>query len=198
MADDEEFHDMASEPAAGRRPAIPAAPAPPVAAKVLRYEAKHAAELDPDKLRDVQAPLLLVLGGLGVEFITAWWHAGTRGVPRAMAEAATDLLVSTAVMLAVVFVAARMRGFKLGPVGSAILKLMAVSLAPSAVMTVASLFAWMIPIFGSLALLGIGFCLYFALLGYFFELDQDDTWYCVIVIFLTKVTLFFTLPWIWG
>ena len=41
----------------------------------------------------------------------------------------------------------------------------------------------------------VGFMLYFALIGTLFELDQDDTWYCVKVIFLLKVILGLALFW---
>jgi hypothetical protein len=37
------------------------------------------------------------------------------------------------------------------------------------------------------------FVLYFALLGALFDLDQGDTWYCVLVIFLVRVAVFFTM-----
>jgi hypothetical protein len=49
---------------------------------------------------------------------------------------------------------------------------------------------------GGLLILGVQFVLYFALLGALFDLDQSDTWYCVIIIFLVYLGVYFLLLWI--
>jgi hypothetical protein len=35
------------------------------------------------------------------------------------------------------------------------------------------------------------FVLYFALLGALFDLDESDTWYCMMVIFLIRLLVYF-------
>ena len=75
-----------------------------------------------------------------------------------------------------------LRQFKLGSFGSAILKLAAISVAPSAVISLFAPILMFIP-FGGLAGLAAEFILYFALLGMFFDLDESDTWFCVWTIF---------------
>ena len=98
------------------------------------------------------------------------------------------LIISTTLMLTAVFIVARQRGFQVGPLGTAILKLLAISLAPAAAMSILALAFQFIPL-GWVANGLIGFCLYFALLGLFFDLDQEDTWYCVMIIFLVNIAV---------
>ena len=50
--------------------------------------------------------------------------------------------------------------------------------------------------FGGLIVWVVEFCLYFALLGVFFDLDESDTWYCVCIIFMVSLAGYFLLPWI--
>lgn len=105
-----------------------------------------------------------------------------------------QLLLGTILMLGAVFFVAKQRGFQVGPLGSAILKLLAISLAPAGLMSLLSPFFEFIPL-GFIANLLIGFCLYFALIGLFFDLDQEDTWYCVMVIFLVNLAVSFAAGW---
>jgi hypothetical protein len=51
---------------------------------------------------------------------------------------------------------------------------------------------------GGLAGLGVQFVLYFALLGALFDLDESDTWYCVWVIFLVRLAVYFVTLWMGG
>jgi hypothetical protein len=100
-------------------------------------------------------------------------------------------------MLIGVLIAAKVRGIKLGPLGTAVLKLAAISVAPSAVALLITPIAMIIP-FGGFGVLLIQFCLYFALLGLMFDLDQSDTWYCVMIIFLINLGIYFLIyfaPW---
>jgi hypothetical protein len=45
---------------------------------------------------------------------------------------------------------------------------------------------------GLLGLAG-NFVLYFALLGALFDLEESDTWYCVWVIFLVRLAVYFAI-----
>lgn len=197
-APDDALYGLTDQPTAAPAPApaaAPAAPLPPnapaavrpVPAKVLQYAGKvpsPIAQLDTDKLKSIHAPLALTVAGLIVLSISAWWHAGMLGLIPTLIQ----LVISTVLMLVAVFIVSRQRGFKVGPLGSAVLKLMAISLAPAAAMSLFSLLLWFIP-FGFIGSLLLGFCLYFALIGVFFDLDQEDTWYCVCVIFLVNLAV---------
>jgi hypothetical protein len=151
-------------------------------------EAKAGPQSDPtEKLVKLQLPLYLLAGGIVVQFLAAWWgQRTTQGALHALRQVGAEILVGTVVMLVAIFIVAKLRGITLGGFWSAVLKLAAVSIAPAAITSMTGIFFRIVP-FGWLINSLIGFCLYFALLGMFFDLDQDDTWYCVIIIFLIGV-----------
>lgn len=170
-----------SRPAA--KPVSQKAVPPPI----LTYQGKPQEKtFVPETLINRQAPIVLLAGGLVVRFAAAAWQAPPGEWARSFGAVGMELIASTGLMLACVFVAAGVRGFKLGALPTAILKLMAVSVAPAAAMMLLSWPLGMVPL-GFLVNWGIGFCLYFALLGVFFDLDQDDTWLCVLLIFVTNL-----------
>lgn len=166
------------------RPPATSAPSEPKPAPTISYQSKPQEKpFSPETLLNRQAPIALLAGSLLVHFVAAWWTARST---RAFGAIGLELLASTGLMLVCVFIASKARGFKLGSLPDAILKLMAISVAPSAAMMLLSLPLRFIP-FGFVADWGIGFCLYFALLGLFFDLDQDDTWLCVLLIFVVQI-----------
>ena len=71
-------------------------------------------------------------------------------------------------------------------------RLAAISVAPAAAADLLAPMFALIPL-GGLVLLVAQFAVYFALIGALFDLDQNDTWYCVCVIFLVRLAVFFTL-----
>ena len=89
-----------------------------------------------------------------------------------------ELLFGTALMLAGMVLAAKRRGFSLGPIPTAIFKLAAVAVAPAAAVALVSPVLRFVPLGGLWGAIG-AFVVYFALLGALFDLDQSDTWYCV-------------------
>jgi len=113
-------------------------------------------------------------------------------VESALTQVGAQLVLGTAVMLIGVLVAVKFRGIALGPFWPAVLKLAAVSVAPDAVVNVLSPALAVIPL-GFLIGLVVEFCLYFALLGVFFDLDESDTWYVVCVVFVLNVGIYFGL-----
>src|SRR5436305_1128350 len=76
--------------------------------------------------------------------------------------------------------AAKRRGFAVARLHVAIFKLTAVSLAPTALVSLFSPMLDHIPLGGLLGWI-CSFIFYFALLGVLFDLDESDTWYCVFV-----------------
>lgn len=201
-APDDDLYGMTDQPTSAPSPvSAPAAAAPsspmspaslrPAPAEVLQYAGKIPApadQFDTDKLKNLHAPLALIAAGFVVLCIATWWQAGTQGLMPAFTVMGILLAIRTTLMLIAVFFVSRQRGFKVGSLGSAILKLLAISLGPVAVMAVLSLPLDFVPL-GFVANWLIGLCLYFALIGYFFDLDQEDTWACVWVIFLVNLAV---------
>ena len=147
--------------------------------------------LDTENLMNIQAPLWILCGGVVAELIAKLLFT-RNSLHTAALDIGLGLIVGTVVQLAAMLVAAKMRGIQLGKFWPAVLKLAAVSVAPDAVFDLFFPLLKFLP-FGSL-LGGVGvFILYFALLGMFFELDQSDTWYCVMVMFIVNVAIYFLL-----
>jgi hypothetical protein len=201
---EEPLYDMVDEPASAA-PSPKSSPAPVVPATsnvppqpVLGYQTKRDAsssvaaadEFFPNPVKDFQIPLVLLCVGVVVESIAAVWTAPP--VPgwaaTAVLTVGASIIIGTALMLIAVFIAAKFRGLNLGRFWPAVLKLSAISVAPSAAMTLLHVFLRFIP-FGGLVTWIAGFVFYFALIGVFFDLEESDTWYVVFVAFLTKLTV---------
>jgi len=88
--------------------------------------------------------------------------------------------------------AARLRGIELGQFWTVVLKLAAITVAPSAVVRLATPVLDFVPL-GWIVGFIAEFVLYFALLGVLFDLDESDTWFCVWVLFLVRVAVYFAL-----
>jgi hypothetical protein len=177
-------------------PSTDAGPAgePPLGYRAPRDDHGDALEkYFPDKVKDFYMPLWLIGGATAIQLLgAAFWNRGTGGVALAMTAIGMQMVVGTVVMLCGILIAVRFRGISLGPFPTALLKLAAVSVAPGALMTILLPLAFIIPFrVGSLLIWGAGFVLYFALLGALFDLDESDTWYCIGVIFVLRVGLYF-------
>jgi hypothetical protein len=147
----------------------------------------------PDKIVDFQMPIWLIAGGTLIEISAAFIRAG--GVtPRLRVQlmaAGLQLIAGTFVMLVGLLIAARIRQIDLGRLPVAVLKLAAVAIAPGAAVTFMSPFLGLIPFVGGIAGFILQFVLYFALLGALFKMDESDTWYCVCVIFVVSIGVYF-------
>jgi len=149
--------------------------------------------VDPELLKKRYLPLWLLCGGMLVEVISEYWqHSNNLQV--AMLQIGIGIVGGTIVMLAGVLLAAKIRGIDIGSFWSAALRLAAIAVAPTAVADFLWPLRWMC--LGGLVILGVQFVLYFALLGALFDLDQSDTWYCVMIIFLINLGVYFLLRWI--
>ena len=153
---------------------------------------------DMDKLKNVWMPLWLLAGGVVVQMGAAIYKSGS--FSDAVTEIALHVGVSTVIMLIAVLIAAKFRGIDLGPFGSAVLKLAAVSVVPGAVMVFIGPMLGLVPLIGGLLMIVAQFVLFFAMLGAMFDLDESDTWYCLCVIFITFVAVYLVLvgprlPW---
>ena len=150
----------------------------------------QAVPADAETLKSLTIPLWLLGGGVAVEVLAAWFSEAT--LAAALTSVGVGLIAGTAFMLVGILLAARWRQIDLGSFWNAVLKLAAISVAPAAVVTLASPLLRVVPLGGLLGWLA-EFVLYFALLGVLFDLDESDTWYCVWVIFLVRLAVYFTL-----
>jgi hypothetical protein len=196
----EALYDLAPDPPLPGKSDRPAAAKPAPVVPTLSYQTPRSAQpgnldrgADPELLKKRYLPLWLLCGGILVEFVSeVWQHPNNLQV--AMIQIAIEIIGGTIVMLAGVLLAAKIRKIDIGSFWSAALRLAAIAVAPAAVAD----FLWPLSrIFcvGGLLILAIQFVLYFALLGALFDLDQSDTWYCVIIIFLINLGVYFLLLW---
>jgi hypothetical protein len=179
---DQDVYDLASEPA----PRAPLPAAGTVASRTLSYRRVDPPTVsEPDVIRNLYMPLWLLGGGIVVEVVAVLLRGPDA---TALLSVGASVIIGTALMLAGILTAARLRGIDLGGFWTAVLKLAAISIAPSAAVTLVTPALNFIPFGFLLGWVG-QFVLYFALLGALFDLDQSDTWFCVLVIFLVKVAV---------
>lgn len=211
--DDDELYDVAPpevRPAPALAAALAPSPAPPAgssrsagnaqpAGVPLQYQTPRTAADNPDayfpdKTIDFHLPLALIAGGTLIEVVAALVRGGRSpaGFTPHLTALGVQLVLGTATMLAGVLVAARFRGIELGKLPTAVMKLAAICIAPGAAVTLLSPAFAVIP-FGFILAFIAQFVLYFALLGTLFKLDESDTWYCVCVIFIINVAVYFAL-----
>jgi hypothetical protein len=193
--DADDMYDLAPQPQAIPSPAISAIqPVAPISKPTLAYRAPKEdakSQTDTDKIRNLQMPMWLLAGGVLIEVIANLFY--NRGqLDRALIEVGIQLILGTAVMLAGILIAAKLRQIDLGSFWIAVFKLSAISVAPAALVSLATPLLIVIP-FGFLLGFIAQFILYFALLGALFDMDESDTWYCVWVIFLVRVVFYFCM-----
>ena len=167
------------------------------AAPVLGYRGPRddvPARAEPDAIKDFYMPAWLLGGGIVVEVVAAFLQ-GPGGITWGFLSLGAELLFGTALMLAGMALAAKRRGFSLGPLPTAIFKLAAVAIAPAAAVALLSPVLRFVPLGGLWGAIG-AFVFYFALLGALFDLDQSDTWYCVCIIFLLNLAVYLPLLWL--
>jgi len=166
--------------------------------KTLAYRApkdEAPAKADPDTIRDIYMPLWLLAGGVVIEIVAAFIRE--QRLDAALAQVAIELVLGTVLMLSGILLVAWLRKISFGAFWTAVFKLAAVSVAPAAVVSLLTPALNLIPLGGLLGLV-LWFVAYFTLLGALFDLDQADTWYCVCVIFLVHLAVYFLLLWAAG
>ena len=189
---DDDLYDLAPTAPAGAQSARKprSNPAEPVVSAYQPPPGGCSKRFDERTFKDLQLPLILLCGGIVVEVVAAFLR--TRAFESAMRHVGVDLVIGTLLMLAGIIPAARWRGIELGQFWTVVLKLAAVTVAPWAVVQLAAPVLNFIPL-GWLVGWIAAFVLYFALLGVLFDLDESDTWYCVCVIFLVRLAVYFLL-----
>jgi hypothetical protein len=148
---------------------------------------------DPETIKNLYMPLWLLGGGVVINVVAALFRE--RGnLSAALITVGIQMTFGTVLMTLGLLLAAKPRGIALGRLPIALLKIAAISVAPAALVALFSPVLDHIPLGGLVGWLG-EFVFYFALLGVFFDLDQSDTWYCVFVIFVIHVAVYFLLMW---
>ena len=175
---------------------IAAAPQP--ASRVLAYRSalvpgsnSGRSALDVEKFIRQTVPLWLLTGGLLIEGLVTFLRF-PKNPNAAIVHLLLNVGIGTVLMMAGVVIAARVRQIDIGSIATALLRLAALIVAVAAVSDILAPIAFIVP-FGGLALLVLNFVLYFALLGTFFDLDQSDTWYCLCVIVLINLGVYFSV-----
>lgn len=187
-----DLYDLAPAPAdAEPRKAIPITNAPREVK--LNYRGRtdeRAVTAEPDKIKNFYMPIWLLSAGILIDTVAAFFEERT--IAEALISVGVKLVLGTVIMLAGILIAAKARHIDLGNFWTAVFKLSAVAVAPSAAVALVSPVLRFIP-FGFLLIWAIEFVAYFALLGVFFDLDESDTWYCVWTIFLVNLGIYFAI-----
>ena len=162
-------------------------------APALGYRAKRddrPAAAPVEDVKDIWMPLWLIVGGVVVPTLAGLVHY----IPLndALGRLAVQLIVSSPTMVLAMYIAGKLRGLSLGAVPKVAFKMAAIAVAPSAVLLLATPLLLYVPFGWLIGLIG-KFIFYFALIGALFDLDESDTWYCVFVIFLTDLAVYFSL-----
>jgi len=204
-AEEEELYDLVpdSEPRSAMKVTVidhpvisPPAPAPFKPGDAVSYARRATPATGvavehyfPDRVKDLYMPLALIAAGTVIDVAMQLFSPGARRSSLAGALAAVGLamIVQAAIMLATVFVVAKVRGISFGPVPTAILKLCGISIGPGAIGSLIGLVLGFLPIIGAVVGWVSGFILYFACIGALFDLDESDTWAVVISVFFAKV-----------
>jgi hypothetical protein len=197
---DDELYDLSPAPTANSHDSNRMAPTPtiirPETGPTLAYRRPDLADGDlvemyfPDRVKDLYMPLALIAGGTVIELGQAVLRRG--GIDQLFATivgVGVYMIVNTVLMLVGIFIVAKLREISFGPLPTAVIKLCGISIGPGAFGgLVGAMLAW-IPLGGLIGWL-VAFVLYFALLGALFDLEESDTWWCVIIIFAVKVGAF--------
>jgi hypothetical protein len=143
-----------------------------------------------DPVKDLWMPLAFVAIGTVIEIALGFFgrRGGVEGALAGGHYVGVKLVVNTIAMLIAILILGKLRGISFGPMPTALLKLCGISIGPGAIGTlVGVMFSWM-PLGIVLGWIA-GFVLYFAAIGALFDLDQEDTWWCVVTIFVVKIAV---------
>ena len=186
MAEEYDFKEELVPRPNGRR----AIPAPvQIGSPVLNYRSATtttATPLQPDRFKNIQLPIYLLAGGIGIEFVSSLWSRDA-----GIANVLVELFLVTPLMLFGIAIAANFRGLSLKPWPVSLLKLAAIAVAPTAAVRLIEPILSLLSIVGLLIGFAVTFVLYFSLLGALFDLEESDTWYVVWVMFLVRVGFYF-------
>jgi DNA-directed RNA polymerase subunit RPC12/RpoP len=184
-------YDLAPEAVAQKRATVPI----PVALAYRAPKDDLPPKGDPETIINLHMPAWLLAGGIVIEITAAVLK--DRNAAAAVIDVGLHVILGTVLMLVGILLAAKFRGISFGSFRVAVFKLAAISIAPAAALTLVSPLLNHIPL-GTLIGWAGEFIFYFALIGALFDLDESDTWYCVWVIFLVNIVVYFLLLWAVG
>jgi hypothetical protein len=211
MDDDDELYALADEPA----PATPGRTVPakagegavarPLPRKVqpLAYREEsttagvgsHVSEYFPDRVRDLYLPVGLIAFGTVVEVIASWAFAGPRGfsLTALLRDLGADLVIATAIMLAAILLAGKLRQIDFGKLPVAILKLSAVVVGTIGISFTFGVTLGLIPILGYAMALLMPFVAFYTLLRTLFDLDEPDANFTTVIMIAVWLVYMFAI-----
>ncbi|HZZ41736.1 MAG TPA: hypothetical protein VFE58_02260 [Tepidisphaeraceae bacterium] len=130
--------------------------------------------------RDMVLPISLIAVGTVTEFV---WHSHITGsMATAVRDVGVGFVMNVVVMLIGVITAANVLDVSFGPVPTAILKLGAIAIGPGGfAVLIGAAIGGGIP--GFLLGMAFSFGLYFGLFWYLFDLEAEDVWQTVLIIY---------------
>jgi hypothetical protein len=181
---------------------VSAAPAPAARAgkpkQTLDYRSGKTEKGDAleANVRNLYSPLIVLAIGIALEISTNVYFTPSKNVMLRGATVSVIVAVlmtfNVIIMSAGIAIAAKFREIDLRPFHFTILKLAAVAIMPSALLDLAMVPLGHVPMGWILAWI-VSFSAYFMLIGFFFDLDQEDTWYLVKIIFAIRILIFIGL-----
>jgi hypothetical protein len=143
--------------------------------------------------RDIVAPTILIIVGTAASFVWSYhsdpgYSKGLATYSRAAMEVGFGFAFDVFVMLVGIVVAARILAVNFGSVPTAIMKLGGIALGPSGI---AALAIWAMGGAFYPLLVGwtFGLVFYFVLFWYFFDLDAEEVWQTVLIVYGCRIVL---------
>jgi len=187
------LYDLAPAPKAPEPPKLApiAQAAEPVSYRTPEFAAMALEDLVYNKPRDLYVPIALIVFGTALQFARAF-SQGPGIFLNPVAFVGINVTIDLAVLFIGILAAAKILGVNFGPVPTAVLKLCAISLGPD---SIAWLAFWALgsgygAIFAGIA---VSLIIYWALFSYFFELDAQDTFYTVAIVYTMYMFTFYTV-----
>ena len=146
---------------------------------------RHAAEQERAYMvKEYYAPIAMLAIGVAVFLAGGWYLEGVTSIPIFMIATSIALAIQVAVMLLACVLTSKLLSVSFGSLGTAILKLGAIYVFPSAVSVVIGM------------VLGLGFVgwgvsliIYFSLISWLFDLDLGETFIFVVIMFFVRLLL---------
>ena len=133
-------------------------------------------------MSELRTPLILLLIGVAIYVTTAFLGAGPGGVVIAMLLVALQITIAVVLGIPALLITAKLVGVEFGYLQTAVVKLSAIFVFPSAVAALIPLtpIAWLVSL-----------VLYLGLLSKLFDLEAGEAVVCAIVIWLVQLAAVF-------
>jgi len=189
----DELYDLSPAPVASELPKLPpiARMAEPIGYRTPDPSATAMGDIIYNKPRDLYVPIAMILFGTTLQFARAF-HRDSGALLNPFAFVGINVTIDLVVLLIGIIAAAKVLSVNFGPVPTAILKLCAISLGPD---SVAWLAYWALGsgLGGLCAAIFVSLVVYWVLFSYLFELDAQDTFYTVSIVYVLYMFTFYSV-----